>query len=95
MNASLDINNLSDILTGFLHRFHIVIFVLVVIGGLSVATLLLSNAMNPTTAATPPTGAPSGTGVTVLDTETMKKVKALQSDSAPLTLPAGRTNPFN
>ena len=94
MNANLDINNLGSSLGKFLHRFHVVIFVLVVIGGLSVATLLLSNAMNSSSTATPESPT-SPTSTATLDTEIIKKVKALRTDSAPLVLPTGRTNPFN
>lgn len=100
MNVNLDINSLGSTLSKFLHRFHIVIFVLVVIGGLSVATFLLSTAMNPSSSAAAPAtpvspAAQAAGGTTVLDTETIKKVKALRTDSAPLVLPPGRTNPFN
>jgi hypothetical protein len=93
MQANLDLKIGSRAFFQFLHRFHVVIFVLVVIGGLAVATLLLTTAMN--TPSPDTTATTNATSVPVIQTETIQRVKELRTDSTPLVLPPGRTNPFN
>ena len=80
-----------DTISRFLHRYHIVLFALVVVGSLSFATFLLSSAMSPpATSITTNSGTPSK-----LDTDTMRRVDTLNNGSTPLTLPSNtRTNPF-
>lgn len=82
---------LLSILVRILHRYHVIIFVLTVIGGLSVATFMLSQAVN-TPAAVPTTSTNNG-----FDTATIDKINNLRKvtdSTASLVLPSGRTNPF-
>lgn len=90
--SSLSISQLTVPLSRFLHRFHIILFALLVIGGLSVATFMLYGAMAESSTTEQQT---STTGS--FDKTTIKKIETLRDPSqasAPLQLPAGRTNPF-
>ncbi len=79
------------VLSQFIHRYHVIVFVLIVIGGLSAATFTLyQTVVDSQSAGTPASG-------TAFDKKTIEKIKGLRgaSDaSTPLTLPSGRTNPF-
>ncbi len=91
MKADLNIQQLSAGISHFFHRYHILVFVILVIGGLATATFLLSQTISE---ATSTVQSPTQTG---FDTETIKKIDALRGEgdaSSPLTLPSGRTNPF-
>lgn len=75
----------------FMHRYHVIVFAVVVVGGLSIATFLLYQAA--TTAASPTTQ-PSATN---FDKTTISRISKLQGAGdapTPLILPPGRTNPF-
>ena len=94
MKLEFNAENTLKALSHFLHRYHIVVFVVVVIGSLSVATYFLNDAMNPSNDSTdldtisaeaPPP-----------DETVMEKVDILSETPTKLTLPAGkRTDPFN
>lgn len=91
MNLELNPKHLIEHTSHFLYRYHVVLFVIIVIGSLAVATFLLNLAMSPQ----PPAGNNSATS-TKLDTDTMKEIDALRTESTPLVLPTDkRTNPFN
>lgn len=74
----------------FMHRYHVVIFTIVIIGGLSAATYFMYKASTP--------GSTAGTNtVTGFDQPTIDRIKNLRSSSdsqEQLVLPPGRTNPF-
>lgn len=89
MNIELNPSALGQSLSRFLHRFHVVVFVVTVIGGLAVATYLLMLAMNPPESDEAITARPR------LDTATIERVNNLSNTPAPLQIPANkRTNPF-
>ncbi|MEO8691831.1 MAG: hypothetical protein ABI397_03550 [Candidatus Saccharimonas sp.] len=97
MNIELPSIQLSQIpraISHFLHRYHVVVFACIVLGGLSITTLMLYK-----TIATPDStmsGAPASSA-DHFDQDTIEKIKQLRSateDETPLQLPAGRTNPF-
>lgn len=76
----------------FLHRFHVILFVLLVVGGLATATFLLFEIVNNNT---PPEPIPSTSS---FDQETIDKIRGLRTPSdgrTDLELPNGRTNPFS
>ncbi|MFZ1258791.1 MAG: hypothetical protein WAQ25_04965 [Candidatus Saccharimonas sp.] len=91
MKSDLNLKQLVQALSHFLHRYHMVLFATVVIGGLSLATFLINQSINAaTTTVTPP---PTET----FDSATIKRIKELSpsaGETKPLELPAGRTNPF-
>jgi hypothetical protein len=87
----LSTSQLKNSLFHFLHRYHVLIFVLVVVGGLSVATFLINQAINT------PTDTSTQSSNETFDKDTIQKVEKLRKpneEPAPLELPAGRINPF-
>lgn len=89
--SSLSLSQLSAMLVHFLHRYHVLLFVLTAVGGLSIATFLINQTINT------PSESTIQSGTQTFDKETMEKVKSLRKPTeapAPLELPAGRINPF-
>lgn len=93
MKGDISINpkKLVASFSAFMHRYHVVVFAVIILGGLAAATFalyqttLLAQTVNP------------GTTGTTFDNGTIDKIKNLRSSSdasAPLELPSGRTNPF-
>lgn len=79
---------------GIFDRFHAVIFVVVVFGGLAVAVFMLSALL---AGSSTPEGYVPPTTETSFDTEVIEKVEELQPLSQPPRapeLPNGRTDPF-
>ena len=92
MKSSISLSALARSIPHFLHRFHVMIFVLFVVGGLSVVTLLLNFVVTNRTASTGTDSSQSN-----FDTTTIEKVRSLQdANGGTSTLPnsEGRTNPF-
>lgn len=91
-------NNLSLVsikqgLFRVLGRYHIVIFVVVVLGGLAVSIFLLNNTVNSSAEDTTYTSPLSSS----FDQQTIERVEQLKTTNeslAPLDLTHGRTNPF-
>lgn len=91
MKSSLNLSTITDALSHFLHRFHVVIFTLFVIGGLALATFMFYQTIMSATVAELTT---TNNG---FDTKTIKAITNLRAKgeaSKPLQKPAGRTNPF-
>lgn len=89
--SSVSLTQITATVSRFLHRYHIILFALIVLGGLSVATYMLYS----TATATAPSDAAAASSGT-FDKATMKKVQNLRGiddASQPLEL-KGRTNPF-
>lgn len=77
-------------MTRFLHRYHVLIFTIFVLGGLSVATFMLYRATTEAQSAT-------STAPSTFDQKTIDRIGKLRSANdtpAPINLPTGRTNPF-
>ena len=77
-------------LSKFLWRFHVMIYSIAVIGGLSIAIFTLSGLLS---ISSDPAPASSAT----FDKKTMKIIKNFRTSTSgndSLTLPAGRSNPF-
>lgn len=79
----------------FLHRYHLTIFVVLVLGGL--ALVILSVDQTVTSASTIPTSSTtSSTDIPAFDKATMQKIDALQPSGTPTPLNlSGRYNPFS
>lgn len=80
---------------GFFRRFHLVIFVVVVVSLLSVAILLLSGVVNKASGID---SMPSGGTSSNFDQATMDRVRKLKTSdepSEPLDLSQDRINPFS
>lgn len=77
-------------LSKFLWRFHVMIYSIAVIGGLSIAIFILSGLLSISSEPAPASSA-------TFDKKTMKIIKDFRTSASgnePLTLPAGRSNPF-
>ena len=91
IHLSFSLPQITKAISCFLHRYHIIVFSCIVLGGLSIATFMLYQ----TTTSTQPSTQITSSGS--FDQATMKKIEGLRSasdQSEPLTLPEGRTNPF-
>ena len=90
VNLNLSPQAIKKAVVTFLHRFHIVLFVIVVLGGLAVIIFLLNNIVvlsGQSNGYTPDTNNSS------FDQSAIKKIEDLKNRSqSPPT--SGRTNPF-
>jgi hypothetical protein len=91
MKTSINFRQISTQLSHLLHRFHVVLFALIAVGGLSAATFLLNQTLSSSSVTNNTKTSPA------FDTATMERVKKLNkttNETKPLELPAGRINPF-
>lgn len=91
MNQSISFNGLGKGVSNFFHRYHVVIFIVLALGGLIVATLML-NATVGRSVAQPVTA----TGITFDKTTINKldKLKTADEQTSGGAAPLGRRNPF-
>jgi hypothetical protein len=89
---NISLNELPKQLSRLLHRYHVVTFTLIVLGGMAVAIFLLNNILQ--TSSQPA----QGSGISSsFDTDTINRVNELKSSTdAPqnMSFPTGRINPF-
>jgi hypothetical protein len=93
MDISLGL--IKNSLSNFIRRFHVTIFVILVIGGLVVVVLLLNNVIIRSSEQgdyVPPSSAPSSFDETTIDK--IEQLKSRTDASTPLDLSKGRINPF-
>jgi hypothetical protein len=94
MNINLSLTLFKKMIVTFLHRYHVLIFVFIVVNGSIIVILLLnSNIISSGRAAE---SSPI-TDSTTFDTATIKRIEELKSRnqaSSNLDLSQGRTNPF-
>lgn len=92
---NITINQLFKPFGIMIRKFHITLFIVILVGGLSAAVLILSSVIresSDTTNFTP------GTTASSFDQETIDRLNKLQTsdqNTGPITLPAGRINPFS
>jgi hypothetical protein len=94
MNISLSPESLKKVIVTFLHRFHIMLFVFVVLVGLIFIVYLLFNIVVKSTEVTG--YAPDSTNTT-FDQATIKRINELKTrgdEGGELDLSQGRINPF-
>lgn len=94
MKNSPSVSQLGDILAGFLRSYHVIIYSLTIVIGVSIAVLLLSSlvTLSGTAGETTQKAYP-------IDQETIKQVDTTyqsrsESLSKPFNLESGRINPF-
>jgi hypothetical protein len=78
-----------------LHRFHVIIFVLLVMGGLAVVVLILNNLI--ISSSEPGDYVPPNSITSTFDQATIDRIDQLKTrneSTDPLDLSKGRTNPF-
>lgn len=91
MDISTALHLASKNLSRVLHRYHVMIFTVLALGGLAIATLLLYQVISA------PADEESTSTSTSFDTETIERLRNLRDSSdqpATPNLPAGRTDPF-
>ena len=92
MNSSLSFSGSIQPLKNFVHRFHFVLFVLIIAGGLALAIFLLNNLISESQQEVP-----VSTKAT-FDTATIQRLEELRtrddSQNTQIVLPPGRINPF-
>lgn len=91
MKTDINLKQIPAAISRALHRFHVVIFTLIVLGGLSIATYILYAAITSTPASE------QTTETVGFDKSTIDDINSLRGAgeaSKPLVKPAGRTNPF-
>ncbi|NCU37780.1 hypothetical protein EOL96_01810 [Candidatus Saccharibacteria bacterium] len=84
-------NQITLTASHFLHRYHVVVFVLIVIGSLAAANFFIAQSINEKRLETPPANNE------LFDIMTISRINSLNKSSEETTqfvLPAGRTNPF-
>lgn len=91
MSKSLNVSDLGKVLGGFFTRYHAIIFVVLALGSLIVATLILSGTVEKSSAQPAQT-----TGIT-FDKETIKKLdklKTVDEQTNNRSAPMGNRSPF-
>lgn len=94
VNLSISLPAIKKGFFGFLHRFHAITFVIIVLGGLAVVVLLLNDTI--ITSGEPNDYTPQTT-ITTFDQATMKRIEELKTrdqNTDIITQPGVRTNPF-
>ena len=89
-SISEQLEPIVKLLSKFLWRFHVIIYSVVVIGGVAIAIFLLSGLL------AVPTEEPQTASIS-FDKETMKVIKDFRPSTSAndsFNLPAGRSNPF-
>lgn len=94
IKLNISLATIKKALYGFLHRFHLVIFVVLILGGLAISVFILNTVIitsSDTSQFTSEGVKPS------FDQATIKKIEELKTrdqNNDTFTLPQGRTNPF-
>lgn len=95
MKQSPSVSQLGSILLTFLKRYHIVIFSLTIVIGVSVSMLMLNELLS--RSSDPDASSTTTTTTTTFDQDTIEKIKKFRSSDSEdnnFSLPPGRTNPF-
>lgn len=93
MNINLSLDSIKKVFSTFLHRFHVIIFVIIVLGGVAASIFVLNNIVILSTDTSEYTPSTSAT----FDQETIERVKNLKTSDQSgdeLDLSKGRVNPF-
>ena len=91
MSTDLSSAQITKFISLFLHRYHVILFTIFILGGLSVATFLLY------TASSPGPGEQAVNKSTKFDQTTINQINNLRSPTEQpqsLKLPSGRINPL-
>ncbi|MDN5275003.1 MAG: hypothetical protein JWP06_904 [Candidatus Saccharibacteria bacterium] len=94
MNLTISLTSIKKLIVAFLHRFHIMIFVVVVLLGMAFIIYLLYTIV---ISSTDTGNIPQTTTNTSFDKDTIKRIndlKTREESGNDLDLSQGRTNPF-
>lgn len=90
INLNLSLPAIKKAIVAFLHRFHVVIFTVIILGGLTVVIFLLNNIV---VLSSQSNGYTPDTNNSTFDKATIQKIEELKNRTqTPPT--SGRTNPF-
>jgi hypothetical protein len=94
MDISLSLTSIKKFIFNLLRRYHIIIFVIFVAGGLVVIVFMLNSII---LRSSDPDGYTASSNNSTFDQATIDRIKQLRTsgeNDAPLDLSKGRTNPF-
>ena len=93
INLNLVVTSVKKACIKFLYRFHVVIFVILVVGGAAIMVFALNSIVIRSSESD---GYTSNTNNATFDQATMKRIDELKTrdQSSTTDLPSGRTNPF-
>ncbi|HJP80868.1 MAG TPA: hypothetical protein VJ841_00525 [Candidatus Saccharimonadales bacterium] len=92
-NSNLSLNSIKHSVVYTLHRFHVILFVIIVIGGLAAVVFALNTIL---VVSSTPDGYASSSNNDTFDSQTIDRIKTLRQPGEggqPLDL-SGRSNPF-
>lgn len=89
-SISLDPKKIMRGYSRFMHRFHVVVFTVLVLGGVAVVIFLLNGVIASSTNTTDE----MNTGAASLDTATMDRIDAIGNDDSRPIPDGARRNPF-
>jgi hypothetical protein len=91
---SLDIHDITKAISKILHRFHLVIFVVVVLGGMTVVIFLINETITRANSLNNDNMTPTSS---TFDMDTINKLKELEEagNQGQIDWPNGRINPFS
>jgi hypothetical protein len=89
----MSLGSIKTLLVNFLHRYHTIVFTVVVLGGLAIAVLILNGTVNESSNSN---GYVSTGNSITFDKATIDRINNLKSpdQASQISLPDGRTNPF-
>ena len=93
MKSSISIGQISDGIVNFIRRFHVLIYTLTVVIGVTVAVFQLNGLV----AEQSPAGNGGGTAASSFDKDTIDRINnfnTANSDQDTFSLPSGRINPL-
>lgn len=89
----ISLTSIKKSASAILHRYHVVLFVVTILGGLVIVVLLLNGII----AKSGQVGEYTPTNASSFDTQTIQRIEQLKTRSEktdPIDLSSGRTNPF-
>lgn len=89
---NISLNDLPKQLSRFFHRYHVVTFSLIVLGGMAVAVFLLNNILQ--ASAQPDEGTTTSAAFDKATIDRIDKLKTRSDSPEPMSFPTGRVNPF-
>ena len=91
--SSLDIHDITNAFSKLLYRFHVVLFVLTVVGGMAVVVFMLNQTITRATDTTQLIDMPAAP----FDQATIDRLNKLESSGqqSDIDFPPGRINPFS
>lgn len=94
MDISLSLGSVKKFILNILHRYHVILFVIFIVGGLIIVVFILNGII---LKSSNPDGYTATSNNSTFDQATIDRIKQLRTsgeNDEPLDLSKGRTNPF-